>query len=104
MYLKFFQPNSNNRTKKIFFINLIRKFISTAIQRLMSEATDNIRVEKAKMAHQERIGYATAVAGATGLGLLLGSEYPGTYATLLGAALTFIAIVSIITLSFLKRR
>lgn len=88
----------------MLFYQFDRKFISTAIQRLMSEATDNIRVERAKMAHQERIGYAIAVVGATGLGLLLGSEYPGTYTTLLGAALTFIAIVSIITLSFLKRR
>ena len=52
------------------------------------------------MAHHEKIGYATAIAGGIGLGLLLGSEFPGTFATLLGAALTILAIVSIAVLSF----
>jgi hypothetical protein len=52
------------------------------------------------MAHNEKIGYATAIAGGIGLGLLLGSEFPGTFATLLGAALTILAIVSIAVLSF----
>jgi uncharacterized membrane protein len=47
------------------------------------------------MANQEKIGYAIAIAGGIGLGLLLGSEFPGTTATLLGAALTLIAIVNI---------
>jgi hypothetical protein len=41
------------------------------------------------------IGYATAVLGGIGLGLLLGSEFAGTYTTLLGAALTIIAIATI---------
>jgi len=54
------------------------------------------------MTNQEKIGYATAIAGGIGLGLLLGSECPGTYATLLGAALTLIAIASIAILSFQK--
>lgn len=47
------------------------------------------------MAHHERIGYGIAISGGVGLGLLLGSEYPGIYATFLGAALTAIAIVGI---------
>ncbi|MBN1195738.1 MAG: hypothetical protein JXA08_10455 [Methanomicrobiaceae archaeon] len=51
------------------------------------------------MAHHEKIGYATAIAGGIGLGLLLGSEFPGTFATLLGAALTILTIVSIAVLS-----
>ena len=54
------------------------------------------------MAHQENIGYATAVAGGIGLGLLLGSEFPGTPATVLGAALAVIAIVMIAKRSFRK--
>lgn len=54
------------------------------------------------MTNQEKIGYATAIGGGIGLGLLLGSECSGTYATLLGAALTLIAIVSIVILSFQK--
>lgn len=41
------------------------------------------------------IGYATAVVGGIGLGLLIGSEFAGTYTTLLGAALTIIAIGTI---------
>lgn len=41
-------------------------------------------------------GYATAIAGGTGLGLLLGSEFAGTYATLAGAALTLLAIGSMV--------
>lgn len=47
------------------------------------------------MADLEIKGYATAIAGGIGLGLLLGSEFPGMYTTLLGAALTLIVIVSI---------
>ena len=54
------------------------------------------------MANLEKIGYATAIAGGIGLGLLLGSEFPGTYATLLGAALTLIAIVCIAISHFRK--
>lgn len=56
------------------------------------------------MAHKENIGYATAVAGGIGLGLLLGSEFPGTYATLLGAALTVIAIAGMVILSFRRSK
>ena len=41
------------------------------------------------------IGYATAVVGGIGLGLLLGSEFAGTGATLLGAALIIVAIGTI---------
>ncbi|MDT8357286.1 MAG: hypothetical protein RQ758_02140, partial [Methanomicrobiaceae archaeon] len=49
------------------------------------------------------IGYTTAVVGGLGLGLLLGSEFAGTYTTLLGAALTIIAIGTIAVLSSRKR-
>ena len=48
--------------------------------------------------NQEKIGYATAITGGIGLGLLLGSEYAGKFVTLLGAALSLIAIVTIIVL------
>ncbi|WP_319642971.1 hypothetical protein [Methanovulcanius yangii] len=44
-------------------------------------------------------GYATAIAGGVGLGLLLGSEFPGTYATLAGAAITLLAIGSMVLFS-----
>ncbi|MDG6257952.1 MAG: hypothetical protein QCH35_10205 [Methanomicrobiaceae archaeon] len=54
------------------------------------------------MARQENIGYAAAVAGGAGVGLLLGSEFPGTATTLLGAALAIIAIAAIALLSFWK--
>ena len=49
------------------------------------------------------IGYATAVVGGIGLGLLLGSEFAGTYTTLLGAALTVIAVGTIALRSSRKR-
>ncbi len=58
------------------------------------------RREGTAMAGQEHIGYAAAVAGGAGLGLLLGSEFPGTSTTLLGAALALIAIAAIAMLSF----
>ncbi len=54
------------------------------------------------MTQDEKIGYAVAVAGGIGLGLLLGSEFPGTFTTLLGAALALIAIAMIAALTFRK--
>jgi hypothetical protein len=54
------------------------------------------------MIRHEHMGYAAAVAGGAGLGLLLGSEFPGTPTTLLGAALALIAIAAIALLSFRK--
>ncbi len=50
------------------------------------------------LGNQEKTGYATAITGGIGLGLLPGSEYAGTFVTLLGAALSLIAIVTIIML------
>jgi hypothetical protein len=56
------------------------------------------------MADQEPIGDMAAVAGGIGLGLLLGSEYPGTPATLLGAALALGAIIIIAVSRFRSRK
>jgi hypothetical protein len=54
------------------------------------------------MIRHEHSGYAAAVAGGAGPGLLPGSEFPGTPTTLLGAALSLIAIAAIALLSFRK--
>lgn len=40
------------------------------------------------------------VIGGIGLGMLLGSEFSGTYITLFGAVLTIIAIILIVFLSY----
>jgi hypothetical protein len=53
------------------------------------------RRDGATMARKTNLGYAIAVVGGIGLGLLLGSEFAGTYTTLLGAALTIIAVATI---------
>ena len=50
------------------------------------------------MPDQETIGYATAIAGGLGLGLLVGSEYHGSSATILGAALVLVAIAGLVRL------
>lgn len=54
------------------------------------------------MANQNNIGYAIALAGGIGLGLLLGSEFPGTYMTLAGAAMALISIISLAISHFKK--
>jgi hypothetical protein len=54
------------------------------------------------MVGRGNIGYAAAVAGGVGLGLLLGSEFPGTNTTLLGAALAIMAIGIMAILTYRK--
>ncbi|EMR73026.1 hypothetical protein MBGDN05_00780, partial [Thermoplasmatales archaeon SCGC AB-539-N05] len=49
---------------------------------------------------QEKIEYAVAVIGGIGLGLLLGSEFSGTYVTLSGAGLVIISLVGLGVLSY----
>jgi hypothetical protein len=68
----------------------------------MHMTTNNTERTRDTMAGQERIGYAAAVAGGVGLGLLLGSEFPGTNTTLLGAAVTLIAIATMALLTYRK--
>jgi len=48
----------------------------------------------------EKTGLPVGIIGGIGLGLMLGSEYYGRYATLLGAGLTIISIASICILSY----
>jgi hypothetical protein len=54
------------------------------------------------MAKIDNIGYAIALAGGIGLGLLLGSEFPGTYTTLAGAALALAALTGLAISHFKK--
>jgi hypothetical protein len=51
----------------------------------------------------EKTGLAIGIIGGIGLGLLLGSEYPGQYSTSLGAAAIVISLASMILLSLKKR-
>ncbi len=56
------------------------------------------------MPDQNTLGYATAIAGGLGLGLLVGSEHHGTSATLLGAACVLIAIAGFVRSHLNQRR
>jgi len=56
------------------------------------------------MPDQDIIGYATAIAGGLGLGLLMGSEHHGASATILGAALVLVAIASLARYHLIQRR
>jgi len=47
----------------------------------------------------EKKGYVIGIIGGIGLGLLLGSEYPYRYITLIGAVLIIISILSTIIFS-----
>ncbi len=55
------------------------------------------------MDDRDRIISAVGIIGGIGLGLLLGSEYSGRYATLLGAGLVSIFIVVLGVLSYQTR-
>lgn len=52
----------------------------------------------------EKTGLAIGIIGGIGLGLLLGSEFPDSYATLLGAGLVIISIISLVALSYKKNK
>ena len=52
----------------------------------------------------EKAGLAIGVLGGIGLGLLLGSEYSGTYTTLLGAGLVIISIISLGVISYREKK
>jgi len=47
-----------------------------------------------------KTGVTIGVIGGIGLGLLLGSEFPGAYTTLLGAGLLIISLLSMSGLSY----
>ncbi len=44
------------------------------------------------------------IIGGLGLGLLLGSEFTGTYVTLLGAGCVLISIISLIVFSYMNKK
>ena len=48
----------------------------------------------------EKIGLSIGIFGGLGLGLMLGSEFTGTYITILGAILVIITIASMLILSY----
>ena len=48
----------------------------------------------------EKLGLRIGVIGGLGLGLLLGSEFSGSYVTIFGAILVVISLISIGVLSY----
>ena len=48
----------------------------------------------------EKIGLSIGIIGGIGLGLLLGSEFSGSYITIIGAILVIISIVTMGVLSY----
>jgi hypothetical protein len=51
-----------------------------------------------------KTGVAIGILGGIGLGLLLGSEFAGSYSTILGAALVIISLVSMGLFSYKNQR
>lgn len=51
-----------------------------------------------------KIGLIIGIIGGIGFGLMLGSEFSGRYATLIGAGLVLISIVAIIVQSLLVKK
>jgi hypothetical protein len=51
----------------------------------------------------EKSGLGIGVLGGLGLGLLLGSEFSGSYATIFGAVLVVITLISMGVLSYKKK-
>lgn len=51
----------------------------------------------------EKLGLGIGIIGGLGLGLLLGSEFSGSYATYFGAILVIISLISIGVLSYKKK-
>jgi hypothetical protein len=56
------------------------------------------------MSKSEKTSLTVGIIGGIGLGLLLGSEYPGSYTTLLGAGLVIISLLGIGVLSYLHKK
>ena len=56
------------------------------------------------MSNIGKTGLIVGIIGGIGLGLMLGSEYPCRYATLLGAGLVIISIISIVVLSYQDKK
>jgi len=52
----------------------------------------------------EKTGLSTGIIGGIGLGLLLGSEFSGTYITILGAVFVIISLVNIGLLSYKAKK
>ena len=48
-------------------------------------------------------GISIGVIGGLGLGLLLGSEFTGSYTTIVGAILIIIALISMVVLSYKEK-
>ena len=51
----------------------------------------------------DKSGLGIGIIGGIGLGLLLGSEFSGSYVTILGAVLVVISLVSMGVLSYKKK-
>ena len=56
------------------------------------------------MNESDRLGQVLGIIGGIGLGLLLGSEFPGRYVTLLGAGLLVIFLLTMAGYHIGKRR
>ncbi len=51
-----------------------------------------------------KVGLSVGIIGGIGLGLLLGSEFPGRNITILGAILVVISIIAIGVLSYKEKK
>ncbi len=56
------------------------------------------------MNESDRLGQVLGIIGGIGLGLLLGSEFPGRYVTLLGAGLLVIFILTMGWVSYRRKK
>jgi hypothetical protein len=56
------------------------------------------------MNESDRLGQVLGIIGGIGLGLLLGSEFPGRYVTLLGAGLLVIFLLTMGGLSYGRKK
>ncbi len=52
----------------------------------------------------DKIGLSIGIICGFGLGLILGSEFTGSYITILGAILIVISLISMGILSFIKKK
>jgi hypothetical protein len=52
----------------------------------------------------DKTGLFIGIIGGLGLGLLLGSEFSGSYITIIGAILVVISIVTIVVLSYKNKK